>query len=107
MSNSDYTNGALPSGIESDAALAANEERYAQLRDQFSQPLPQPAFVPNTIVVDAVALAKAQGRFINEQTKFLLVTQDQDYQLALTAYSRAQTAYITALQQALRQADVI
>jgi hypothetical protein len=69
-----------------------------------------PTYTPSPTIVDAVSLVKAQGRFINEQTRFLMAgfnTGTHEYLESLTRYSRAQTALIDAMQTALHQADVI
>lgn len=70
----------------------------------------QPVFLPKTTIVDSVALSRAQGRFINAQTKFLMQTApygSSQYVDALSVYSRAQTELITAMQTTLHQADII
>lgn len=74
----------------------------------------RPVYIPNTTIVDAVSLSKAQGRFINAQTRFLMYTDGDDnppvynaYLEALSTYSRAQTDLIMAMQTALHQAGVI
>jgi hypothetical protein len=69
-----------------------------------------PTYTPSPTIVDAVSLAKAQGRFINEQTRFLMAgfnSGTNEYLESITRYSRAQTALIDAMQTALHQADVI
>lgn len=70
-----------------------------------------PTYSPATAyVVDAVGLARAQGKFIKAQTRFLLQTNSygsQGFTDELGAYSRAQTDFIDSLQLALHQANVI
>jgi hypothetical protein len=69
-----------------------------------------PTYTPSPTVVDAVSLAKAQGRFIDEQTRFLMAgfnSSANEYLESITRYSKAQTAFIGAMQTALHQADVI
>jgi hypothetical protein len=91
--------------IGPDAAEAA--ARYQQ---EIAAAAGRPMFSPTGPVVDTAALAKAQGRFIKEQTRFLLLNYQYgstEFTEALGVYGRAQTDYIDALQTALHQAGYI
>ena len=101
MSNGDYTEGNGDrdmTDLEKQAAAAAG--------------LPQPVYTPHgpNIRIDIDSLAKAQARYINEQTSFFMQPGDygtQEYLTSLRNYSRAQTSYIAVLQNVLHQADIL
>jgi len=101
-----------PSALEQQAAEAAQWQGMSPEEQMLAQASRdgRVIFLPETNVVNSVSLSKAQGIFIKAQTRFLLQRFNfgtQEYLTEQTAYCRAQTDYIDALQIALHQAGAI
>jgi hypothetical protein len=71
---------------------------------------PAPVYMPNTQIVDMTSLAKAQGLYIVNLTRWVLQNNQfgtPEFIEELGSFSKAQTDYIAALQISLHQIGVL